>query len=275
MNRQLAQKLREIAALLEGRGAIPFRIAAYRHAADSLDRLQRPVDEIYREGGTDALQTELHIGERLARAIAQAITEGRLPILDRLRGASDPVEILASVPGIGHAWADRLFHELGITSLEDLEAAAHDGRLELVSGMGPKRIAGIRDSLATRLGRTRSTPVASEPPSVEELLSLDTEYRQSADQGLLPKIAPHRFNPNHEAWLPVLHTKRGARSYTVLFSNTARAHALHRTTNWVVIYEDTGGGRSWTAITAQRGPMKGRRIVRGREAECMGFYGLS
>ena len=70
------------------------------------------------------------------------------------------------------------------------------------------------------------------------------------------------------AWLPVLHTTRGRRHYTALFSNTALAHRLARTDDWVVIYWDNGRGeRQGTVVTADRGPLKGRRIVRGREAE--------
>ena len=83
------------------------------------------------------------------------------------------------------------------------------------------------------------------------------------------KIAPRRFNPSHVAWLPILHTTRGRRHYTALFSNTARAHQLARTDDWVVIYWDDGRGeRQATVVTATGGPLKGRRIVRGREAEC-------
>jgi DNA polymerase (family X) len=98
---------------------------------------------------------------------------------------------------------------------------------------------------------------------------VDREYRQKAATGQLVKIAPRRFNPAHRAWLPILHTERGARHYTALFSNTARAHTLGRTDDWVVIYwdEDGHGERQCTVITAERGPLKGRRIVRGRESE--------
>jgi putative hydrolase len=82
------------------------------------------------------------------------------------------------------------------------------------------------------------------------------------------KIAPRRFNPSHIAWLPVLHTTRGRRHYTALFSNTALAHRLNRTHDWVVIYWDDGRGeRQYTVVTAKGGSLEGRRVVRGREAE--------
>ena len=110
-------------------------------------------------------------------------------------------------------------------------------------------------------------------PSVVEILAVDEEYRAKAAQGLLHKIAPRRFNPKHEVWLPILHTSRGNRHYTALFSNTPRAHQLHKTSDWVVIYYDRGDGeRQCTVVTAGHGPLAGKRIVRGREAECLEYY---
>jgi hypothetical protein len=196
-------------------------------------------------------------------------------MLERLRGESDPVALLRTVPGIGRVMAERLHDELGIETLEELEVAAYDGRLERVLGFGQKRIAGIRDSLATRLGRVRSygPPPPSIQPSVAESLDVDREYRTKAAEGLLTRIAPRRFNPEHKAWLPVLHTTRGRRHYTALFSNTPRAHKLGKTNDWVVIYYDGGGGeRQCTAVTGSQGPLKDKRIIRGREAECWEYY---
>jgi hypothetical protein len=185
-----------------------------------------------------------------------------------------------TVPGIGKAMAAKLHDTLGLESLEDLEAAAHDGRLESLAGVGPKRLAGIRDSLAHRLGRMRPraqeptpAPVPRDAPAVAELLDVDDEYRRAAAAGRLKTIAPRRFNPGRAAWLPVLHTARGERHYTALFSNTARAHELRKTNDWVVLYWDgAGGDHQCTVITAEFGRLAGRRIVRGREAECEALY---
>lgn len=62
---------------------------------------------------------------------------------------------------------------------------------------------------------------------------------------------------------------------TALFSNTARAHQLGKTRDWVVLYYDgRGRERQCTIITSEWGPLQGRRIVRGREAECALHYGV-
>jgi predicted flap endonuclease-1-like 5' DNA nuclease len=272
-NAIIARRLEEVAALLEEQGANQFRVRAYRSAAATVRAAPRPIAEIVWAEGVEGLEKLPGIGPSLARAIRDQVRLGRLPMLDRLRGASDPEKLLASVAGIGPVLAERLHHELGIGTLEDLEAAAHDGRLSAVAGIGPERRAGIIDSLAGRLGRLRPLAPAEVPPPVAEILAVDHEYRTKASHGQLPMITPRRFNPDRKAWLPVLHTQRGPYHYTALFSNTARAHDLDRTHDWVVLYYDGGRTeRQCTVVTEHRGPLANKRVVRGREAECIGYY---
>jgi hypothetical protein len=275
LNTQVAGRLEEVARVLEEQDANPYRVRAYRRAAETLRRLERPVAEVLTERGLPGLQAFPGIGESLARSIRDIVVTGRLPMLDRLRGRSDPVALLASVPGIGRRTAERLHHDLGIDTLEELEGAAHDGRLASLGGFGEKRLAGVRDSLAQRLGRIRrpAEATADAEAPVLELLDVDREYREKAASGLLQRIAPRRLNPSGEAWLPVLHTTRRERHYTALYSNTPRAHSLGTTRDWVVLYYDGGRGeRQATVITSRRGPLLGRRIVRGREDECARHY---
>jgi len=268
INQEIAGRLEEAARLLGDQGADRFRVGAYLRAAQALRSMGEPVDEIFRTRGLDGLKALPHVGESIARAIRELLVHGRLPMLDRLRGEADPVALLSSVPGIGRVFAERLHDELGLETLADLEAAAHDGRLETLAGFGPKRLAGIRDSLAHRLGRVRLPASPEAPPTVAELLDVDREYRDKAAAGELQRIAPRRFNPTGEAWLPVLHTRRGSRRYTALFSNTPRAHRAGKTHDWVVLYCDDGRGESrFTAITATYGPRRGQRVIAGREHE--------
>lgn len=275
INLKIARRLDEVAEILTEQDANPYRVQAYRNAAANLRRLPRSVDDILKEGGEPGLRRIPGVGPSLARAIATLVLTGRLPMLNRLRGESDSGLLLASVPGIGKVLAARLHDELDIHTLEQLEAAAHDGRLKELMGLGEKRIAGIMDSLASRLGRVQGRPASGRypEPSVAEILDVDREYREKTAAGTLRTIAPRRFNPNREAWLPILHSQRGQRHYSALFSNTAHAHEMKKTKDWVVIYYDgPGGERQCTVITSQRGPLVGKRIVRGREDECAGYY---
>ena len=111
-------------------------------------------------------------------------------------------------------------------------------------------------------------------PGVDILLDVDREYREKAQAGSLPKIAPRRMNPEGKAWLPVLHTRFGPWHFTALFSNTERAHELHRIFDWVVIFhsDPEGGEGQATVVTERRGALTGRRVVRGREPECARRY---
>jgi hypothetical protein len=274
-NLGIASRLNELAALLEDQGANPHRVRAYRRAATTVATLGRPVSEIMADGGTAALEALPGIGESIARSIRSLVLHGRLPMLERIRGEADPVTLLATVAGIGRVLAGRLHDELEIDTLEQLEQAAHDGRLAALRGFGPRRVEAIRELLAHRLARVR-TPLrepSRDEPAVGELLDVDHEYRDRAGRGELRTIAPRRFNPTGEAWLPVLHTQRGPRHYTALFSNTQRAHALGTTRDWVILYYDGGAGeRQCTVITAGWGALRGRRIVRAREAECFEHY---
>ena len=122
--------------------------------------------------------------------------------------------------------------------------------------------------------RARRGPDDHAEPPVAELLEVDRAYREQAEAGTLQTIAPRRFNPGGEAWLPILHVERGNWSYTALFSNTAMAHDLGRTHDWVVIYFARLGQRehSRTVVTETHGPLEGRRVVRGREADCRRHY---
>jgi putative hydrolase len=278
-NQQIAARLDEVAELLEAQGANLFRVRAYRAAAQTLRNLERQAHEILDQEGVEGLTRLPGIGESLGRSIEQLAHTGRLGLLLRLRGHAGPEHLFVTLPGIGLETASRIHEQLVIESLEELEAAAYDGRLSRVTGMGAKRIRGIREALAGRFRRHPAVPAdlpqrptAGRPP-VAELLDVDREYRERAKAGRLPRIAPQRFNPTGEAWLPVLHTQRGSHHYTALYSNTARAHELGMTHDWVVIYRDDHGGHGqWTVVTARYGPLRGRRIVRGREPECGSYY---
>ena len=111
-------------------------------------------------------------------------------------------------------------------------------------------------------------------PGVGVLLSVDREYREKARAGRLPKIAPRRLNPEGKAWLPVLHTRFGPWHFTALFSNTERAHELHRVYDWVVIFHSDPDGSEGqvTVVTERHGALTGERVVRGREPECARYY---
>lgn len=281
-NARCADRLREAADLLEAQGANPFRISAYRRAADTVLGLKEDVATLIEREGMEGLEALPGVGRGIASALLEMVRTGRWIQLERLRGSADPAQLFTAVPGLGHRLAERIHDTLHIDTLEALELAAHDGRLESVAGVGPRRAAAIRSSLQSMLARGRPRRIAdvsgqsraAQGPAVDVLLDVDREYREKAEAGSLPTIAPRRFNPSGEAWLPVLHAVRGDWHFTALFSNTAQAHQLDRTRDWVVLYfyDDQHTEGQHTVVTETHGPLAGRRVVRGREAECRVHY---
>jgi DNA polymerase (family 10) len=271
-NDEAARRLEQVARTLEERGENLYRVRAYRVAAETVRRLPRPASELLAAGGRRALMDLPGIGDRLSLTLEQLLLTGHMP---RIEGLGDsPEELIATVSGLGPELAKRIHDTLHVETLEDLERAAHDGRLARVPGMGPKRLRGIREALAGRFRRAVGGPVA-EPPPAEDVLAVDRAYREEAAKGTLRKIAPRRFNPAGEAWLPVLKTRRNGRRYRALYSNTAAAHRAGREHDWVVIYfEKDGATGQCTVVTEASGPLASRRVVRGREAECARYYGL-
>jgi hypothetical protein len=271
-NAWIAERLHQAANLLAAQGANPFRISAYRHAADAVATLDADVRELAETGGHATLEAIPGVGRSIAGAVVEMLATGRWSFLERLKGTADPQALFCSVPGIGPSLAHAIEATLYIDSLEELETAAHDGRLRQVPGFGARRAAMVRCALAELLARIRPPPPClADEPSIALLLNVDREYRDNAARGSLRQIAPKRFNPAGEAWLPILHTVRGPWHFTALYSNTALAHQLGRTGDWVVIYFHRAAkpeGRR-AIVTETQGRARGRRTVRGREAECL------
>jgi DNA polymerase (family 10) len=277
-NSEVADVLDRVADLMDVRHADGFRVRAYRRGAQTCRTEQRPLARILEQRGPKALEELPHIGKSLALSIAEVLQTGRLRLLDRLESEMEPEDLFTTIPGIGDTLAHRIREELGPLSLEDLEAAAHDGRLATVFGIGERRAHAVRDVLAQMLGRAarergrrfrRRAAAPAQVPSIEAILDVDAAYRRRAAGRGLRRIAPRRFNPEGEAWLPILHESREGWFFTAMYSNSARAHRLGTTRDWVIVFYARDGleGRC-TVVTEHAGPLAGRRVVRGRETEC-------
>ncbi len=277
-NHEVATKLRAIAELLRAQQANPFRVNAYLHAADTLDNLGQNVADLIQAKGIEGLVALPGIGEGIARSIYEYVATGRMSRLENLKGAADPVELFRSIPTVGHALAERIHDQLHVDSLEALENAARDGQLGEVEGIGARRREAIEAWLKVHLDEQRRSFLpaarASDGPPVTLILRVDKEYRQKAAAGNLPMITPQRFNPENKAWLAILHTTHDHWHFTALYSNTARAHQLKRTADWVVVYfyDDHHREGQHTVVTETHGDLRGQRVVRGREAECRQHY---
>lgn len=146
-NKEIAALLERIAALLEAQDANPFRVGAYRDGASTAREAEQSLARLVREEGREAIQALPGIGKGLAGLINEYVHTGRSNLLERLEGEVSPEDLFTRVPGIGETLARRISEELEIESLEELERAAHDGRLREVQGFGPRRVELVRLSL--------------------------------------------------------------------------------------------------------------------------------
>jgi hypothetical protein len=271
-NATIARKLNDYATYLEGEDSNVYRIRAYRRGAETVLSQERSLADVVNEKGRTGLEELPGIGSSLAYTIEGLVRTGEFRTTRPEAGHVDPQRLLTSLPGVGRQLAHTLHEQLKITTLEELERAAHDGRLRQI-GVGPKRLRGLIDALAGRLRRSRlPEPTVGEPP-VAALLAVDEEYRRQAQGDGLPLVTPRRFNPTHEPWLPLFVTDRDGWRFRALFSNTALAHRLGKTHDWVVIaFHDGFHSGQRTLVTETRGELRGQRVVRGRELECRAYY---
>jgi DNA polymerase (family 10) len=176
-NIEVARVLNDVADLLEIKGSNPFRIRAYRNAAQVIAEWGTPLRTLVLD---QADLTELpSIGRDMARHIEELVSHGELTLL---RDLSQEVPLtlieLTRLPGLGAKRAKKLWDELDVTTLDDLEQAAKAGKVAALAGFGEK--------------------------TQEKILSSINRYRMrrgrmklgDADQHVVPLIEHLEANPN-------------------------------------------------------------------------------
>lgn len=241
--------------------------------------VQLPVSLTLDTSGAEGPTEHARVGEGRARLDVEApVTPPRSIQASKIADKATPLPDFAELAGIGPVLAARIRDTLKVHTLEQLELAAHTGRLKTVAGVGAGRSRYIRQQLQERFKSARgpasssASPLKTAPP-VADLLWIDHEYRVKAKVGVLTRVAPKRLNPTGAAWLPILRTTLGATSYTAFFSNTEAAHRAGKTHSWVIVLAECGGrANQYTVVSETRGSWRGQRVVRGREDECREYY---
>lgn len=163
-NETIAACLSQYADYLESREANLYRIRAYRKAAETVAMLDRPLQHLVESEGREGLEQLPGIGRHLSYTLEALVKSGEFRTVDSEGGHVDAEVMFASLPGVGPRLARRLRSELGLQTLEELEKAAHEGKLRELQ-IGPKRLRGIIDALAGRLRRQRLPEfIRGEPP---------------------------------------------------------------------------------------------------------------
>jgi DNA polymerase (family X) len=145
-NAEIAAALDELGDLYELDGAVIYRVVAYREAANSIRNSPVSVAQLAREGRATELK---NVGKTLQEKIQSLLETGDIPSAVKLR-SKFPGELVlfTRIPGLGPKTARRIHAELGISTLEELRAAAEGERLREVSGLGPKAEENIARALA-------------------------------------------------------------------------------------------------------------------------------
>lgn len=161
-NLEIADLLGEVADLLEIKGgANPFRIRAYRNAVYTVQQHATPLREMV--AARDDLTQLQSIGTEMASHITELVTTGKLGVLDQLaEEIPRPLVALTRLPGLGAKRARKLWDELGVTSIDELEVAAQAGAVQDLAGFGEKTQAKILDSIERyrrRQGRYRLSEI--------------------------------------------------------------------------------------------------------------------
>ncbi|WP_049981976.1 DNA polymerase/3'-5' exonuclease PolX [Halolamina rubra] len=136
-NDELATLLEEMADLLDAKD-VEYKPTAYRRAAENVREYPEPVEELAGDGA-DAVAEIDRVGDAIAAKLVEYVDTGEIEELEALR-AELPVDMaaLTSVEGVGPKTVGTLYEALGITDLDELEAAARDGEIQEVKGFGPK-----------------------------------------------------------------------------------------------------------------------------------------
>ena len=134
-NTEIAAVFKRIAILMEIKGDDWFKTSAYRRASDLIQSMEEPVGEMDEE----ALLALPGIGKAIAGKIQELNTTGKLAFLEKLETEIPPALIkLLAIPDVGAKKAALFWRELGITTLDELEAAAREGKLHDLPGIGEK-----------------------------------------------------------------------------------------------------------------------------------------
>lgn len=155
MNKKdIIQLLEEIALYLELKGENPFRISAYRKAAQALERDVRSLVEI------DDFSKIPGIGKGTNELIVEFMETGECAVLEELK-AEIPAGLipLLKLPGLGGKRLATLYKELQITDKASLQQACKDGSIEQIRGFGKKTITNILEALEQQSSRPERLPV--------------------------------------------------------------------------------------------------------------------
>ncbi|MFO7311107.1 MAG: DNA polymerase/3'-5' exonuclease PolX [Bacillota bacterium] len=173
-NLELAWILAEIGDLLELQGENPFKVRAYRRAARAIELLPEDIEAVWRRGELGRIEG---IGKALEEKIDEWLSTGVMTYYEELRRQLPPgLRELTRVPGVGPKLAQRLYQELGIRNLDELEAACREQRLRHVKGLGARSEENILRGIERLRRQMERFPLGLALPVAQQLVRALAEF---------------------------------------------------------------------------------------------------
>ncbi len=168
-NSEVAKVFQDIADLLELKGENQFKIRAYQKVVRSIEYLPVEVEQLVKE---DRLKEIPGVGEAITKKITELVTTGKLGYYEELKSEfPEGISTLLDIPGIGPKTAMLLSSDLGIRSVNELEAAIIEGKVASLPRMGDKITENIRRHIQTLRRKDQRIPIGEALPVVDEILS--------------------------------------------------------------------------------------------------------
>ncbi len=165
---QIVEVLSEIGTLLELKGEVVFKARAYANAARTLEGVSEPLEKLIAENRLGEIKG---IGEALQQKITELATTGRLAYYEELKASIPPgLRDMLQIPGLGPKKIKALHDQLGITTVEQLEAACQAGKVAGLAGFGEKTQANIREGISRRRAYASKHLISEALPVADTLL---------------------------------------------------------------------------------------------------------
>jgi len=184
-NKEIAAALSEIADLFEVKGELQ-KPSAYRRAARSIEAFSEDVERLSDE---KRLMEIPGVGEAIAEKVTEYLTTGKIPLLEELRGLIPSGVIgLMAIPGVGPKTTGLLWHEMGITSIDELRRAAEEHRLRRLKGFGEKKEEKILKGIRFLAESGKRIPIGIALPLAEEIVHYLKEKSPGARVGFAGSV---------------------------------------------------------------------------------------
>lgn len=185
-NREIARTLDHIADILQFQDENPFKVRAYRQAANSIHYLDEDLHYLHEKGRLGEIPG---VGPAIRAKIVEMLEKGSLEYYEKLRRQA-PAGLLdmLAIPGVGHKTIRLLHQQLGITNREELLQAAQEKRIRLLPGMGSKTEFSIIKGIEMLEQHSQKNTLGFVLPMGQRLLAFLRDMEQVTDAALAGSI---------------------------------------------------------------------------------------